>query len=91
VPHLRDSLIVAKVGHFRGSENPDTLNSPMPSGLKLFQREGDDQFITFSCYRCEPYLSKYVTDRNNVEASKRLTPALHHSQCGLDVLAIDLN
>jgi hypothetical protein len=24
VPHLRDSLIVAKVGHFRGSENPDT-------------------------------------------------------------------
>jgi hypothetical protein len=23
VPHLRDGLIVAKVGHFRGSENPD--------------------------------------------------------------------
>src|SRR5712664_2476333 len=36
VPHLRDSLIVAKVGHFRGSESPDTLNSPMPSGLKRF-------------------------------------------------------
>jgi putative transposase len=57
VPHLRDGFIVAKVGHFRGSENPDTLNSPMPSGLKRFQREGDDHFITFSCYRREPYLS----------------------------------
>jgi hypothetical protein len=29
VPHLRDSFIVAKVGHFRGSENPVTLSSPM--------------------------------------------------------------
>ena len=25
VPHLHDGLIVDKVGHFRGSENPDTL------------------------------------------------------------------
>ena len=57
VPHLRDGFIVAKVGHFCGSENPDTLNSPMPSGLKRFQREGDDHFITFSCYRREPYLA----------------------------------
>jgi hypothetical protein len=32
VPHLRDGLIVAKVGHFRGSENPDTPNSPMAGG-----------------------------------------------------------
>jgi REP element-mobilizing transposase RayT len=56
VPHLRDSLIVAKVGHFRGSENLDTLNSPMPSGLRRFPREGDDHF-TFSCYRREPYLA----------------------------------
>ncbi len=30
VPHLRDGFIVAKVGYFRGSENPDTLNSPAP-------------------------------------------------------------
>jgi hypothetical protein len=51
VPHLRDGFIVAKVGYFRGSENPDTLNSPMPSGLIRLQREGDDHFITFSCYR----------------------------------------
>jgi hypothetical protein len=28
VPHLRDGFIVAKVGHFRGSENPDTPTSP---------------------------------------------------------------
>jgi pimeloyl-ACP methyl ester carboxylesterase len=33
VPLLRDSLIVASVGYFRGSENPDTLTSPMPPGL----------------------------------------------------------
>ena len=32
VPHLRDGLIVAKVGNFHGSENPDTLTSPMPPG-----------------------------------------------------------
>jgi hypothetical protein len=30
VPHLRDGLIVDKVGHFRGSENPDTLTLPIP-------------------------------------------------------------
>ena len=29
----------------------------MPSGLKRFQREGDDHFITFSSYRREPYLA----------------------------------
>jgi hypothetical protein len=57
LPHLRDGLIVDKVGHFRGSENPDTLNLPMPSGLKRLQREGDDHFITFSCCRREPYFA----------------------------------
>jgi putative transposase len=25
--------------------------------VKQFQREGDDHFITFSCYRREPYLA----------------------------------
>jgi putative transposase len=29
----------------------------MPSGLKRFQREGDDHSITFSCTRREPYLA----------------------------------
>src|SRR5258707_15771392 len=29
----------------------------MPSGLTRFQREGDDHFITFSCYRREPSLA----------------------------------
>ena len=29
----------------------------MPSGLKRFQREGDDHFVTFSCYCREPYLA----------------------------------
>jgi putative transposase len=27
----------------------------MPSGLNRYQREGDDHFITFSCYCREPY------------------------------------
>ena len=27
----------------------------MPLGLKRYQREGDDHFITFSCYRREPH------------------------------------
>jgi putative transposase len=27
----------------------------MPLGLKRYQREGDDHFITFSCYCREPY------------------------------------
>jgi hypothetical protein len=27
VPHLRDGFIVAKVGHFRGSENPETSHT----------------------------------------------------------------
>jgi REP element-mobilizing transposase RayT len=27
----------------------------MPLGLKRYQHEGDDHFITFSCYRREPY------------------------------------
>jgi putative transposase len=28
----------------------------MPLGLRRFQREGDDHFVTFSCYHREPYL-----------------------------------
>ena len=29
----------------------------MPSSLKRFQREGDDRFVTFSCYRREAYVA----------------------------------
>ena len=29
----------------------------MPLGLKRYQREGDDHFITFSCYSRQPYLA----------------------------------
>jgi len=29
----------------------------MPLGLKRYQQEGDDHFITFSCYNREPYLN----------------------------------
>jgi hypothetical protein len=59
VRHLRDGLMVDKVGYFRGSEDPETLNLTVPSGLKRgpqdlgswvvkrFQREGDDRFLTF--------------------------------------------
>ena len=33
----------------------------MPSGLNRFQREGDDHFITFSCFRREPYFATAVS------------------------------
>jgi hypothetical protein len=36
VPHLRDGLIVAKVGHFHGSENPDALKLPMLPGARRY-------------------------------------------------------
>ncbi|MBS1822168.1 MAG: transposase [Acidobacteria bacterium] len=29
----------------------------MPLGLRRFQQEGDDHFVTFSCYRREPYFA----------------------------------
>src|SRR5712664_921011 len=29
----------------------------MPLGLKRYQQEGGDHFITFSCYRREPYFT----------------------------------
>jgi putative transposase len=29
----------------------------MPLGLKRYQQEGDDHFITFSCYNRKPYLT----------------------------------
>jgi hypothetical protein len=36
VPHLRDGLIVAKEGHFHGSENPDALKLPMLLGPRRY-------------------------------------------------------
>jgi putative transposase len=33
----------------------------MPLGLKRYQQEGDDHFITFSCYRREPNLTTPVS------------------------------
>jgi putative transposase len=29
----------------------------MPLGLRRYQQEGDDHFITFSCYDRQPYLA----------------------------------
>lgn len=40
----------------------------MPLNLKRYQQEGDDHFITFSCYRREPYLQS-VHARDLVEES----------------------
>ena len=40
----------------------------MPLNLKRYQQEGDDHFITFSCYRREPYLNS-VPARDLVEES----------------------
>ena len=43
VPHLCDGLIVDKVGHFRGSENPDTLTSRMPLEPNWFNSRGSER------------------------------------------------
>ena len=46
----------------------------MPSGLKRYQREGDDHFITFSCYRREPYFvtpSSKDTFLHSLEQTRR--------------------
>lgn len=32
----------------------------MPSGLKRFHGNGDDHFVTFSCYRCMPLLNNHA-------------------------------
>jgi hypothetical protein len=53
VPHLRRGFIAAKVGHFRGSENPDTVNSPTPSRFKgmlpLNEVEGPSDSFDWRC------------------------------------------
>ena len=33
----------------------------MPLGLRRYQQEGDDHFITFSCYRRSPYFANPVS------------------------------
>jgi hypothetical protein len=37
VPYLRAGFIVAKVGRFRGSENPVTPGPPMPVRVKRYR------------------------------------------------------
>ncbi len=46
----------------------------MPTGLKRYQHEGDLHFITFSCYRRQPYLSDpgaYSTLEQALEQTRR--------------------
>jgi putative transposase len=45
----------------------------MPLGLKRYQYEGDDHFITFSCYRREPYLTPASRDifLNSLELTRK--------------------
>jgi hypothetical protein len=69
VPHLRDGLIVAKVGNFRGSENPDTLNSPMPLGLKRYHHEGDDHPKKFGTAN-SPCASAISPQKNTFQTPK---------------------
>jgi putative transposase len=44
----------------------------MPLGLKRYQNEADDHFVTFSCFRREPYLST-PSARDLVEQSLEST------------------
>jgi hypothetical protein len=45
VPDLRDGFIVDKVGNFRGSENPETLNPIRALGLERYQQDGDSHSV----------------------------------------------
>jgi len=46
------------VGHFRGSENPDTVKSSHAVGPQAIPaRRRRPLFITFSCYRREAYFT----------------------------------
>lgn len=54
----------------------------MPLGLKRYQDEGDDHFITFSCFQRRPYLST-PTARDLFERSLEQT----RKNYTLDILA----
>jgi putative transposase len=63
VPHLRRSFIALRLDiynyglllQFTAFCGPTTINR-MTQGLKRYQFAGDLHFVTFSCYRLEPYL-----------------------------------
>jgi putative transposase len=49
----------------------------MPLGLKRYQHEGDDHFITFSCYNREPFLDT-AASRDTFLDSLELTRKRYH-------------
>jgi hypothetical protein len=73
VPHLRDGLIVAKVGHFRGSENLDTLNSPMLLGPGRYHPIGPTKI---NSEKVENFRARKVTV--NLPAFTSNPPRIHH-------------
>ena len=52
-------------------------HSPMPSRLKRYQANGDEHFVTFSCYRRLPYLD---TDAARTVFLERLESLRAHHQ-----------
>jgi REP element-mobilizing transposase RayT len=65
----------------------------MPLGLKRHQREGDDHFITFSCYRREPYLTT-ASSKNTFLDSLELTRKRYNFEvldCGCPTHAVSLH
>jgi len=63
------------VGFHRFNSEPNSHYNPlMPQGLHRYQHEGEDHFITFSCYQRRPYLDSYLakeTFLNSLETTRR--------------------
>src|SRR5260370_35710966 len=48
----------------------------MPLGLKRYQQEGDDHFITFSCYNRNPYLNTQASRDIFLDSLERTSRSL---------------
>ena len=48
----------------------------MPLGLKRYQQEGDDHFVTFSCYRREPHFVTLLSKDTSSNPSNKPAAAI---------------
>lgn len=58
----------------------------MPLGLKRYQQEGDDHFITFSCHGRQPYLSTPLQKTSSSTRSNSLATATSFGVIGYVVM-----
>lgn len=58
----------------------------MPSGLKRYQHEGDDHFITFSCYLRKPYFATQASRDMFLDSLERTRCDYHFDVLGYVVM-----